>query len=314
MHRDDGGFFQRFRGQKLLNRIPKGRMLLAVSGGADSIALLHCFWRLAREKKWNLIVTHIQHHLRAAESLRDQNFVKSFSKKLGVPCIVRSIHPPKGARVEESSRILRYKKLAQIAKEVHAKTILTAHNSNDQAETFFLNLLRGTGTKGLCGILPLRSLDQVTGNKNHRSILLVRSLLSFERSEILSYLHSQKIKFCKDSSNDLLQYRRNWVRHKMIPLIQKVQPKILRRISNLTTIFQDENEWWTLEIEKMRKNIVPISSKNHNKMTLDLALFLGYHTSLRKRFLHDWLPQSSYDEINRVFASLEKGKESMVGY
>lgn len=297
----------------MLDRIPSGKVVLAVSGGTDSISMLHLAWRLSRERQWDIVVVHVQHHLRADESLRDQKFVESFSKRLGISCVVRSINPSEYSKkmcmgIEESSRILRYRELGNVVREIRANAILTAHTANDQAETFFLNLLRGAGTDGLCGILPLRTLEQITGMKIHSRILLIRPLLTFSRKEILRYLHSQGLKFCQDSSNRILKYKRNWIRHKLIPLMEKTQPKILQRVSELTTISQNEKDYWAIQIQKMKRKVIKNPEGLPTGQLLDLILFLGYHVNLRMRLLHHLWPKSSYREIGQILTFIEKEK------
>ena len=218
--------YQKFRTQDLLNEIPSGRIVIAVSGGADSVCLLHVLKRLSNERKWEIVAAHIQHHLRGKESLADQNFTAKLSKRWSLNFEIREIRPPKTKGTEEKSRIMRYQALSEIAAKRGSGFIFTAHNANDQAETFFLNLLRGSGMDGLVGMLPSRPLSQITDDPAHSKIQAVRPLLGFSRKEILSYLKSQGLPYRTDRSNRDLKYRRNWVRHRVIPLLEKVQPKL----------------------------------------------------------------------------------------
>lgn len=242
MHRKDEGFYQKFRSQELLAQIPPGKVIAAVSGGADSVALLHLAHRLSSEKKWELTCAHIQHNLRGRESIRDQKFVENLCRKLALPLIVSSIRVcsrASGGR-ENAARIARYRALSKIAQKLKAKTILVAHNANDQAETFFLHLIRGAGQGGLCGMPRLRRLKEITGSLQDSKIQLFRPLLPFSRKEILSYLKSQGLSYCRDSSNKNLQLRRNWIRHKLIPLIETIQPRIVQKICDCALLLQRE--------------------------------------------------------------------------
>src|SRR5262245_52141884 len=144
--------YHRFRNQAILNSVPSGKIVVAVSGGADSVCLLHVLKRLSKERKWDLLVVHVQHHLRGKDSLKDEAFVKSLAGKWGLAFESREIRPPKEKSTEEKSRMLRYFQLWEAAQKHGANFIFTAHNANDQAETFFLNLLRGAGTDGLAGM------------------------------------------------------------------------------------------------------------------------------------------------------------------
>ncbi len=243
MYRADGGFFQQFKNQKILSRIPAGKVIVAVSGGADSVALLHCLWRMQKEKKWELVVAHVQHNLRGAESAKNERFVESYARKLYLNFRVRSIKVKDFSKenkmgIEEAGRSLRYRALGEFARELGARSIAVAHNANDQAETLLLNLLRGAGPNGLCGMRPARSLVEVTGNRADEATVLVRPLLRFSKKKILAYLRSQKLGCSPDKSNRSLIYRRNWVRHKLIPLMEKVQPKTVQNLVQLSLYMQ----------------------------------------------------------------------------
>lgn len=309
--------FQKFKEQKLLDQIPKGKIVLAVSGGADSVALLHLMRRLSEQRRRDIFVVHVQHQLRGQESIRDQKFVESFCGELKVSCMVKYINPGKVDRSDKSlknkkmglearSRVLRYRELGKATQSISATTILTAHTANDQAETFFLNLMRGTGTDGLCGILPVRALNEITMMNQHSHIFLFRPLLPFSRQLILEYIHLQKLKFCEDSSNRNLEFRRNWVRHKLIPLIQKMQPKIINRISDLSAILRIQKEWVDQQISRMEKKVV--RTDKMGKKLLDLNLFFRYHVNLRAQFLHSRFPQWSYQQVHSILAFLKKEK------
>lgn len=310
--------FQKFKRQKLIAQIPAGKLIVAVSGGPDSIAMLHLVWKLAAERKWKPTVAHIQHRLRGRESARDQKWVESFSRMLGLPCKVQDIQvrEKRGSfkncdqtGIEELSRKMRYQALAELSRRIGANAILTAHNANDQAETFFMHLLRGTGTDGLCGILPVRSMDQVTGNKGHRPIRLIRPFLAFSREEILEYLKNERISFCMDSSNNVLRFRRNWVRHKLIPFFEKVQPKMVQRVLDLISIFQNEQLFWERHLRNVINNVLK-PSLNSGQYLLDLIPFFHYNISLRYRMLHRLFPECSFREINRIHGFLDKAYQS----
>lgn len=244
MHRDDGGVYQKFRSLPLWKEVTAGKILVAVSGGADSVALLHLIYRLADEKKWNVNCVHIQHNLRGRESLRDQKFVEKLCKKLAISFLLGSIrissHSPSG--LENAARRARYRTLSHLAKKIKSKTILVAHTANDQAETFFLHLIRGSGVEGLSGMPLIRRLNEITGSSKDSGIIVIRPLLSFTRKEILSYLKSQGLRWREDSSNKNLQFRRNWIRHKLIPLIERVQPKIVQKIFDCALLLRKERK------------------------------------------------------------------------
>ena len=338
--------FQEFRKQKVLDQIPSGPLVVGVSGGADSVTLLHLLWRLRKERAWNIVVAHVQHHLRGEESLRDQHFVKRLCKSLKINCEVRSCNVKefrlknrkKRWGIEEAARILRYQTFSKIAQAVKAKSILTAHSANDQVETFFLNLIRGTGPQGLCGIWPVRpsgdlgevenrvskSLCKLITRSRLRSqlergrraerlfetlfstspkspLLVIRPLLAFSRDEILIYLKSQKLSYCEDSSNQNTDFKRNWVRRELLPLLKKVQPKIYERVSNLTQLLQNSSEGQDIQLQDLKRKVLLVDGR-----WLDLEAFFKYHLYLRTMFLHEIFPHASSRFIHKKMADLEK--------
>lgn len=266
MHRADGGFFQRFKSLDAERRVPRGKILAAVSGGADSVAMLHALWRLRRETKREVVVAHVQHNLRGRESERNERFVETLSERLHLKFMSRSVSVRDFARrgkmgIEESARVLRYRALGDMARASGARTIAVAHNANDQAETLLLNILRGTGIPGLCGMRVRRPLKDVTGRARDARVALYRPMLAFSRDEIMAYVRSQNLKFFQDRSNRSLVHRRNWVRRKLIPLMETVQPRIVRNLVLLSTYAQSER----LDGDSVKR--YDLSSQRHHEET-----------------------------------------------
>ncbi len=299
--------YQEFRKHDLLNPIPPGNILVAVSGGADSVCLLHLIKRIHKEKKWVPIAVHVQHHLRGKSSLKDQAFVKSLAEKWGFKFHLSEIRPPKGKSTEEKSRMLRYHQFGEAAKKYQSKFVLTAHNANDQAETFLMNLLRGSGADGLCGMPVFRPLSGITQDPTHDKIEVTRPLLGFSRRDIESYLKSQHLTYCKDITNQDLKYRRNWVRLKVLPLLSEVQPKVVERISELCAILRGQKNYMDSQALSMEKNVVRWGGTPAGEQ-LDVARFFEYNGWLRQYFLHRLRPKSSYREIGEIVAFLNKRK------
>lgn len=312
MHRADQGFFQKFRASETVREIRAPRILAAVSGGADSVAMLHCLWRLAREKRWDVRVAHIQHGLRGRASLQDQAFVESFAEKLHLKFHVEKIPVKAFAKqnklgLEEAGRMLRYRALSSLAKRLSAPVIAVAHNANDQAETVLINILRGTGLDGLSGILPRRALSEITGSRRDQELELVRPFLGFTRREILAYLRSQKLAYRKDSTNDSLEFTRNWVRHKLLPLMEKAQPRIHQNLGRLSLYSRAERKLKETAFTEASKDLV-----SHDGKSLDLEGLFRYDISKRFDFLHRLLPGLSHQKIESVHAALEQKKSSQL--
>jgi len=204
------------------NRFPGSadKILLAVSGGADSMALLHTLWALnaSGELDTDLICAHINHQLRDSEADRDQNFVMSTACDLGMEPVTVKINVRRFAKrnklsIETAARKLRIDALLNIAAEKNCTLIATAHQKNDNAETLIQRLARGTGFRGLGGIWPVQSFGG--------DICFVRPLLCVSRDEIVDYLKKRSLKWCDDSTNSDCTYRRNFIRHRLLPELQR---------------------------------------------------------------------------------------------
>lgn len=204
---------------------------VAVSGGADSIALLHCLFSLKDELGINIIACHINHNLRGEESLRDENYVRDFCEKHQIPLKVYSIDikSEKHESIEEKARKMRYDCFSELCAKYNAK-IATAHTASDNAETVFINIIRGTGTKGLGGIPPVR--DRI-----------IRPLLKCTREDIEKYCSENQLEYVTDSTNLSDDYTRNKLRHHLIPLLKEFNPSIIEALTRMTSAVYDDNAY-----------------------------------------------------------------------
>ena len=192
------------------NMLPQGSTVLcALSGGADSMALLSVLEALAKPRSLTLHAAHFNHQLRGEESQRDEDFVVQWCQKRGIPLVVgrgdvAQEAQEQGKGVEETARAMRYGFLTATAQELGADKIATAHNADDNAETLLLHLARGTGLDGLTGIPPVRGI-------------LIRPLLATPRIDIAVYLAQEEIPHVEDSSNQDTVYARNRLRQEVMP-------------------------------------------------------------------------------------------------
>lgn len=190
---------------------PGDMVVAAVSGGADSVCLLHLLTSLREEFHIGITAVHVHHGIRGAEADRDADYVKELCRKLEVPCLVVHKNVPaygkeRGLSLEEAGRILRYQAFREEAANHPSAKIAVAHHGDDQAETILHNLFRGSGLKGLGGMSPVR--DDV-----------IRPLLCCSRVEIIEYLTENGIEYCEDSTNALTDYTRNKLRNSLIPMV-----------------------------------------------------------------------------------------------
>ncbi len=213
--------------------LPVGaRVLCAVSGGADSMCLLHWLNEEREARSLELFAAHFEHGLRGEESLRDADFVREACEKLGIPLTVGSgdVAAYAGREhlgLEEAARNLRYRFLEETADRLHCDRIATAHNADDNAETVLMNLCRGSGTRGLSGIPPVRGR-------------LIRPLLQTGREEIEAYLAERGIAHVEDSSNSSGAFTRNRIRQQVLPLLKQENPSLLEAVSRMTELLRED--------------------------------------------------------------------------
>lgn len=196
------------------------RVIAAVSGGADSVALLEILHRIKQEKTFDieLLCVHINHCLRGESADRDENFVKELAEQTGVAFISKSVNVTEFAEseklsIETAARKLRIRSLLEAAENNNCNIIAAGHHKDDNAETILQRLERGTGLRGLTGIWEKRKADN--------NIDIIRPLLGVKRKEIVNYLEYKKLKWCRDHTNSDITYNRNFIRHLLIPRIEE---------------------------------------------------------------------------------------------
>ncbi|PYJ81457.1 MAG: tRNA lysidine(34) synthetase TilS [Verrucomicrobia bacterium] len=219
---------QSIRSQRLLRRGES--VLVAVSGGLDSMTLLHVLRQLAAKHEWRLVVVHFNHRLRGADSDGDEQFVEATVVKLGLKFIagradVAAFAQREKLSVEMAARKLRHDFLARAARRLKIKTVALAHHADDQVELFFLRWLRGGGGKGLAG------MKWANPSPSDPAVGLVRPLLDQSKAVLRRYAQEQGIAFREDATNAHLDFLRNRIRNKLLPLLsQKYQPALARSV------------------------------------------------------------------------------------
>lgn len=208
--------------------------MVAVSGGADSVALLH----LLKASPYRLYVGHVNHGLRRGAE-RDARFVAALAERWDLPHAevsvpVRVYARRTGRSLEEAGRILRYQALGRLARRWRCRAILTAHTADDQIETVLMNVLRGTGPKGLAGMPARRRL--AAGS----SVWLLRPLLGVRRGELRNYLTRQKLRWREDPSNRDPSFTRNYLRLAVLPPLEKRFPGVGERLLRMAALFSRE--------------------------------------------------------------------------
>lgn len=262
---------------------PGDTVICAVSGGADSMALLWAMFTLKEKLQITLQAAHFNHHLRGEESLRDEAFVVSFCKRHNILCHVGSADVKAGKKgLEAAARNARYAFLQSLPGK-----IATAHTADDNAETLLMHLIRGTGLKGLGGISPRREN-------------LIRPMLTITRQEVLVFLQEQQIACVTDSSNETDDFLRNRIRHHVMPLLRQENPSIGENLSAATLrLRQDEADLdamaeLTTDVQKLRQMKPAVQTRALTKLLLSFGVKEpeAPHVELLRRILYSDIPSA----------------------
>ena len=239
-------------------------LLLAVSGGADSVALLRAMLELkdCHGGSGQLLAAHLHHGLRGAEADEDQRWVAELCGDLGVRLWTSRAEIAEADASEgweAAARAARYRFLTCTAEQVGARYVATAHTKDDQVETVLHRVLRGTGLEGLAGIRAARPLTP--------SVTLIRPMLSISRAEVVSYLHYLRQDFRTDSSNASSQFTRNWLRNKLLPMIRnQLNRDVDGALLRLSQQARDVQQTLTIHVDRLIESYTEITQNAENGM------------------------------------------------
>lgn len=254
---------------------PKDKILVAVSGGPDSVCLLHCLRNLPEPYALSLHVAHLNHLFRP-EAAREAHFVEKLVQDWDLPVTIEErpvleICKEKGLSKQEGARKVRYQFLYEVAKKIDARWLALGHHADDQAETFLMRMLRGAGADGLRGI------------PEKRDDFILRPLIDCHRDEIMAVLSSDNISFVEDPSNKQPKYLRNKIRHQLLPELEEYNPNIKETLCREAALFASENE---LMHQVMMGKIPQLQVESStNLFAFDIPSFLSLHIALQRRFL-----------------------------
>ena len=294
--------------------LPGQHVLVAVSGGADSVALLYVLRELAPSLGINLTVAHLNHCIRGKSSDEDAAFVRKLTMDLKIPSVqgrsdVCRRARCKGLSLEMAAREARYAFLTRTARKVGAEVVVMAHTADDQAETVLLKLARGAGPRGLGGIHREITLGKVR---------VVRPMLDVTRGEVVAFLKERGISWREDESNRDVSFLRNRVRHEILPLLEsKLNPKIKRALVRTAEIFREEDRWLEDLAKKILSECSTISTPDHSSFIIHHSSLLNYPRAAMRRALRLWLVLSGvtaelidFDTVKRIESLLERKKRS----
>jgi tRNA(Ile)-lysidine synthase len=257
-------------------------VVVAVSGGADSTALLDALVRQQTKRgvPASIVAAHFNHLLRGAESDADEAFVQALANRLLVPLVTGREDVAAAARagkknLEATARRLRYSFLMATARDCGASRVLTAHNLDDQVETFLMRLLRGSGPDGLRGIHPEVDLGE--------GVTLIRPLLEVRRAQVLAYCTHFDLEFRADSSNASPDFTRNRVRLELVPLLRAFNPRFDEAVARAATLLAEDEEY----LERRAAEVIEESAGR-----LEAARLASAPKALRRRAVRLWLSRA----------------------
>jgi tRNA(Ile)-lysidine synthase len=261
---------------------PGERVLLAVSGGGDSTAMMLILARLAAESGWLLAVAHFDHRLRGLEdAAADREFVSELASFMGLPFVqgagdVARRARSRGESVEQAARVLRYRFLARQAKAAGATVVATGHTLDDQAETLLLHLVRGSGLDGLAGMRPRSAWPVGAGPE------VVRPLLALRREETARYCREMGVTPREDATNELLIATRNRVRHEVLPALRALNPRVDEALARLAdAAYEDARALEAQAVEALGG----LARTRAGHISLDLEELRGLGPAVRGRVL-----------------------------
>lgn len=279
-------------------------IIVGVSGGADSICLLHFLYSIKEDFNLKITAVHVNHCMRGKESDEDNKFVVDFCKNINIPVKVFSFDiynksKDENISIEEAGRKYRYFAFNKVLKEENATKIAIAHNKDDNAETMLMRFFRGTGIKGLSGI-------------SYKRDNIIRPILDCLRKDIENYCYKNNLSYRNDSTNNMDIYTRNKIRLNLIPTIKKdFNPNIVDTLSNMSKNFYAENHFLeSLANDTLKTCLV---EKDNNKIILDIEKFKNIDLVLQKRMLRLCLSKFnkdlynlSFEHINMIISILKK--------
>ena len=272
--------------------VKKGdKIVVAVSGGPDSMCLIDTLYRLKDELEFSILVAHVNHGIRIESDL-EKEYVEKYCKERNIPFFYLKVDVPKLSKEKKISeetcgRMVRYDFFEKVRQENNADLIAVAHNLNDNIETILLNQIRGCGLKGLIG------MDFKFNN-------IIRPLLTIEKKDILVYNNELELHPCFDKTNEEDIYLRNKIRLQLIPYLKELNPNFVTNISRMRNILKEDNDF----IEEYT-NIVfdkVIIKIDNSKIVFDFSKFMNEHKSIQKRIIRKIIEKkiSNLDGIENI--------------
>ncbi|MGA7410272.1 MAG: tRNA lysidine(34) synthetase TilS [Bryobacteraceae bacterium] len=265
------------------------RLGVAVSGGADSVVLLHLLNQLSGHLHFEPVVVHINHRLRGEASDCDEQFVRTLADGLALPVFVESAAPPAGDNLEQAARDQRRALFARLLDQGIVTRVALGHTMSDQAETVLFRMIRGTGLTGLAGMPPVSSNG------------LIRPLLEITRDEVRNYAAHQGLTWREDISNEQREFRRNFIRLELLPQLRATfHDRVEHGLANLASLSQVEEEYWGAEAARLLSSLASsrLGLAGDQELLLDSPALMSLPLAARRRVIRE--------AIRRVKGDLKK--------
>jgi len=295
---------------------PEEIVVVGVSGGADSVCLLHVLAKCQKGLGIKLHVAHLNHQLRGVESEADAKYVSDLAGSLGIPITidrqdVAAYKIEKNCSLEEAARELRYGFLARVAREVGANRIAIGHTRDDQVETILMHILRGTGITGLCGLAPCSSMPYDRQGMSLRAptyrgnLLVIRPLLDIAREETTSYCQEHQLDPRIDSSNHSLSFFRNRLRLQLLPLLRKYNPGVEQALLRLADIAKEDKAFIEQQASKLWDEV---ARQENNAIYLDRKQLASLPIALQRQLLRAAVTRLAGDTRDIEASHIEAAK------
>ena len=259
-----------------------GPLLVAVSGGPDSVCLFHLLFRLRDRLGIKIHIVHLDHRLRGNEAAADARYVSELARQFDVPATidsrdVKAYRAQKHLSLEEAAREVRYTFFAEVAKSVKSTAVAVGHTSDDNVETILMHLIRGTGTRGLRGLLPVTRWNPPGNN-----LVIIRPLLDISRAETQQYCQDNQLETRTDTTNTSLYLFRNRIRLELRPILESYNPQINEALLRMAAIAGDDIAYLDKKGQQQWKKVV---TKRSDGLVLNKERLLALPTALKRQLL-----------------------------